>query len=134
MVSNLLSCLLRCLSKGIENIYILAMLIYQLLKSEYPFCGKISSSFFLGPIVWAIYFSLQNYGCLHRCTIAPLYFSPWHSENHSNFMNVEILPKHINICVVWLFFFFFLYFRISQVIGIRLNFQHNIRILPIISW
>ena len=42
MVSNLLSYLLQCLSKKIENIYILAMLIYQLLKSEYPFCGKIS--------------------------------------------------------------------------------------------
>ena len=43
MVSNLLSYLLQCLSKKIENIYILAMLIYQLLKSEYPFCSKISS-------------------------------------------------------------------------------------------
>ena len=165
MVLNSLSCLLRCLSKGIENIYILAMLIYQLLKSEYPFCGKISLLYkilelhifnnqlvglcgacfvfnpvcdpirlgcitFLneifcepqfmeqmpgparsllacfGPTVWGIFFLLQNYGCLNHCTIAPQYFSPWHSEKHSNFVNVGILPNHINICVVWLFFFF----------------------------
>ena len=70
----------------------------------HPF--PISSLWF--PLFWPLHEFLsffETIWCLHHCTIAPLYFSPWHSENHNNFVNLGILPNHINICVLWLFFF-----------------------------